>query len=51
MANITGLENILRKDDSMKKMLDEQAVDARRLVEMAPRKKDNYVEVKAVFGE
>ena len=49
IAHITGLENVLRKDEVMKKPPEEQAVEAKKLVEMAPDIKDNYVKVKAVF--
>lgn len=65
IAHITGLENILRMDEPLpnhslespklqagkEKPLDEQAANAARLVEMALEKKDNFVKVKAVFGE
>ena len=51
IAHITGLENVLRKDEENKKPLEDQAADAVILVEMAPDKKDNFVKVKAVFGD
>ena len=51
IAHITGMENVLRKDEIMKKPLAEQAVDAIKLVEVAPDSKDNFVKVPAVFGE
>ena len=65
IAHITGMENVLRKDlpsttfgtpkvvlgEPNKKPLEDQAADAVKLVEMAPDKKDNFVKVKAVFGE
>jgi len=51
IAHITGLENVLRKDEINEKPLAGQAVDAVKLVEMAPDSKDNFVKVKAVFGE
>ncbi|MBI2063461.1 MAG: Asp-tRNA(Asn)/Glu-tRNA(Gln) amidotransferase subunit GatC [Candidatus Yanofskybacteria bacterium] len=51
IAHITGMENILRKDEPMKKPLEGQAADAAKLVKMAPDSKDNFVKVKAVFGE
>lgn len=65
VAHITGLENVTRKDEASssttsdfskvvldkEKPLEEQAADAIRLVQMAPEKKDNYVKVRAVFGE
>lgn len=50
IANITGLENVLREDETMKKPLAEQAVEAVKLVEMTPDSKDNFVKVPAVFG-
>ena len=51
IAHITGLENVLRKDEVNKKPLEQQAAEAVRLVEMAPEKKDNFVKVPAIFGE
>lgn len=51
IANIVGLENVLRKDEPNKKPLAEQAVDSVKLVEMAPDNKDNLIKVPAVFGE
>lgn len=56
ISNITGLENILRKDEPMKKppsplAAKSGAVEAAKLIKMAPEKKDNYVKVRAVFGE
>lgn len=63
IAHITGLENVLRKDlpsttfylskvvlGELKKPLAEQAVEAVKLIEMAPDSKDNFVKVPAVFG-
>ncbi|MEK7151303.1 MAG: Asp-tRNA(Asn)/Glu-tRNA(Gln) amidotransferase subunit GatC [Patescibacteria group bacterium] len=49
VSNITGLENVLRKDEPMKKPLAEQAGEAVKLIEMAPDSKDNFVKVPAVF--
>ena len=51
IAHITGMENILREDEPSKKPLEDQAADAVKLIKMAPKKKDNFVKVKAVFGE
>lgn len=51
IAHITGMENVLRKDEAMKKPLAEQAVEATNLVEMAPDSKDGFVKVPAVFRE
>lgn len=51
IGNITGMENVLRKDEPNKKPLEDQAVDAVKLVEMAPDKKGNFVKVPAVFQE
>lgn len=51
ISNITGMENILRKDEAMKKPLEEQAADATKLVEMVPDKKEGYVKVKSVFKD
>lgn len=51
ISNITGMENVLRKDEPMKKPLAEQAADAMKLVKMTPESKDNFVKVPAVFGE
>lgn len=51
IAHITGMENVLRKDEPSKKPLTDVAADAAKLVEMAPDGKDNFVKVPAVFGE
>ena len=51
VSNITGLENVMGKDEAMKKPLEDQAADAGKLIEAAPDKKDNFVKVKSVFGE
>ncbi len=52
ISNITGMENVLRKDEPMKKLSrHDGAVDAIKLVEIAPDSKDNFVKVPAVFGE
>lgn len=51
ISNMTGMENVLRKDEAIKKPLEDQAADAVKLVEMAPDSKDNFVKVKAIFGE
>lgn len=49
IAHITGLDNITRKDEVNKKPLEQQAVDAARLVEAAPESKENFIKVPAVF--
>ncbi|OGN04436.1 MAG: hypothetical protein A2831_01050 [Candidatus Yanofskybacteria bacterium RIFCSPHIGHO2_01_FULL_44_17] len=51
ISNITGMENVMRKDEPTKNQLAEQAAEAAKLIEMAPDNKDNFVKVKAVFGE
>ena len=51
IAHITGLENVLRNDGISKKLLTKQAAEVEKLIKMGPDKKDNYVKVKAVFGE
>lgn len=50
IAHITGLENITRSDEPSTKPPAEQAIEAERLIQMAPDKKDNYVKVRAVFN-
>ena len=49
IAHITGLENVLRKDEPSKKPLEDQVADAAKLVKMAPESKDNFIKVPAVF--
>ena len=51
VSNITGMENVLRKDEPNKKPRRNVGADAVKLVEMAPNKKDNFVKIPAVFGE
>jgi len=63
ISNITGLENVLRKDlpsttfGVPKVVLGEKnprhdvGADAVKLVEVAPDSKDNFIKVPAVFGE
>lgn len=51
IANITGMENVLRKDEPSEKPRRDVGAESVKLVEMAPEKKDNFVKVPAVFGE
>ena len=51
IAHITGMENVLRADEAMKKPLEQQAAEAVKLVGMAPESKDNFIKVPAVFSE
>lgn len=58
ISNITGMENVLRKDEPMKKPSSRSlspnygwTADAVKLIEMVPESKDNFVKVPAVFGE
>lgn len=51
VSHITGLENVVRKDEPIKKPLAEQTVRTKELVQMAPEQKDNYVKVPAVFKD
>ncbi len=51
VSNITGLENVLRKDEPIEKPRRDVGADAVKLMEMAPDSKDNFVKVPAIFGE
>lgn len=51
VSNITGMENVLRKDEPSNKPRSDVVAGSVNLVEMAPENKDNYVKVKAIFGE
>lgn len=51
IAHITGMENILREDETSKKSLEVQAAEAAKLVEATPESKGNFVKVPAVFSE
>ena len=51
ISNITGMENVLRKDEPIEKPRRDVGAESIRLVEMAPDSKDNFVKVPAVFGE
>ena len=48
VSNITGLQNVFRKDVAPVEIDPEKS---KRLVEQAPDSQDNYVKVKSVFGE
>ena len=51
IAHITGLENVLRKDEiNEKPSRHGGTAESIRLVEMAPDSKDNFVKVPTVFG-